>query len=65
MQDPTNRLYTIPFVNSNMTMPMKKRRALDPHNVTVDMEWLGPKVPLFETHDQLGGNGGAFCYVYV
>jgi len=63
MQDPTNRLNSIPFVNMNMTMPMK--RAVDPHNVTVDMEWLGPPVKLLETHDQLGGNGGAFCYIYV
>ncbi|KAI0878767.1 hypothetical protein GGS24DRAFT_516569 [Hypoxylon argillaceum] len=63
MQDPENRLYSIPFVNMNMTMPMK--RAVDPHNVTVDMEWLGPPIKLLETHDQLGGNGGAFCYVYV
>ncbi|KAI1354218.1 Di-copper centre-containing protein [Xylaria sp. FL0043] len=63
MQDPENRLYAIPFVNMNMTMPMK--RAVDPHNVTVDMEWLGPPINLLETHDQLGGNGGAFCYVYV
>ncbi|KAJ8122309.1 hypothetical protein ONZ43_g1464 [Nemania bipapillata] len=63
MQDPENRLYAIPFVNMNMTMPMK--RAVDPHNVTVDMEWLGPPIKLLETHDQLGGNGGAFCYVYV
>ncbi|KAI1179611.1 hypothetical protein F4777DRAFT_600403 [Nemania sp. FL0916] len=68
MQDPKNRLYAMPFVNMNMTMPMKRgftRRAVDPHNVTVDMEWLGPPIPLLETHDQLGGNGGAFCYVYV
>ncbi|KAI0911015.1 hypothetical protein F4823DRAFT_561369 [Ustulina deusta] len=63
MQDPANRLYAIPFVDMNMTMPMK--RAVDPHNVTVDMEWLGPPIQLLETHDQLGGNGGAFCYVYV
>ncbi|KAI0428115.1 Di-copper centre-containing protein [Xylaria sp. FL1042] len=63
MQDPANRLYAIPFVDMNMTMPMK--RAVDPHNVTVDMEWLGPPIKLLETHDQLGGNGGAFCYVYV
>ncbi|KAI0518167.1 hypothetical protein F5B22DRAFT_74382 [Xylaria bambusicola] len=63
MQDPENRLYSIPFVNMNMTMPMK--RAVDPHNVTVDMEWLGPPIKLLETHDQLGGNGGLFCYVYV
>ncbi|GAW20786.1 hypothetical protein ANO14919_102970 [Xylariales sp. No.14919] len=63
MQDPDKRLYAIPFVNTNMTMPMK--RAVDPHNVTVDMEWLGPPIKLFESHDQLGGNNGAFCYIYV
>ncbi|KAI1297343.1 hypothetical protein F5Y03DRAFT_369618 [Xylaria venustula] len=63
MQDPTNRLYAIPFVDMNMTMPMK--RATDPHNITVDMEWLGPPVKLLETHDQLGGNGGNFCYIYL
>ncbi|KAI1126875.1 hypothetical protein F5Y10DRAFT_293325 [Nemania abortiva] len=66
MQDPTNRLYSIPFVDMNMTMPMKRGvEAVDPHNVTVDMEWLGPPIKLLETHDQLGGNNGLFCYVYV
>ncbi|KAI1382841.1 Di-copper centre-containing protein [Hypoxylon trugodes] len=62
MQDPENRLYAIP--NVNMTMPMHKR-ADDPHKTIVDLEWLGPPINLLETHDQLGGNGGAFCYVYV
>ncbi|KAI1813017.1 hypothetical protein GGS20DRAFT_586881 [Poronia punctata] len=64
MRDPDKRLNAIPFVGSNMTMPMK-RAVIDPRNVTVDLEWLGPPVKLLETHDQLGGNGGAFCYVYV
>ncbi|KAI1080049.1 Di-copper centre-containing protein [Whalleya microplaca] len=63
MQDPENRLYAVPFVN--MTMPMKQRRADNPMDTIVDMEWLGPPITLLETHDQLGGNGGAFCYVYV
>lgn len=65
MQDPENRLYAIPYSNATMTMPMKNRRATDPQNTTVDMEWLGPPIMLPETHDQLGGNGGAFCYIYI
>ncbi|KAJ2996177.1 hypothetical protein NUW58_g1055 [Xylaria curta] len=63
MQDPTNRLHALPLVDTNMTMPMK--RAVDPNKATVNMEWLGPVIKLSETHDQLGGNGGAFCYIYV
>ncbi|KAI0147375.1 Di-copper centre-containing protein [Xylariaceae sp. FL1272] len=66
MQDPTNRVYAIPFVNETITMPMKRgQAATDPRNVTVDMEWLGPPINLLETHDALGGNGGKFCVVYV
>ena len=70
MQDPEMRLHAIP----NVTMPpmpmppmppMRKIRRADPMNMTVNMEWLGPEIPLLETHDQLGGNGGAFCYIYV
>ncbi|KAI0401352.1 hypothetical protein F4802DRAFT_428736 [Xylaria palmicola] len=63
MQDPEKRLYALPFANMNMSMPMK--RAVDPHDAVVNMEWLGPTIKLSETHDQLGGNGGAFCYIYV
>ncbi|OTA98759.1 hypothetical protein M426DRAFT_17083 [Hypoxylon sp. CI-4A] len=63
MQDPENRLNAIP--SGNMSMPMKQRRADDPKDVIVDLEWLGPPIPLLESHDQLGGNGGVFCYVYV
>ncbi|KAI1637324.1 Di-copper centre-containing protein [Biscogniauxia mediterranea] len=65
MQDPEKRLYAIPFVNGTMPMDMKYRRAPDPKDTIVDMEWLGPAINLLETHDQLGGNGGAFCYIYV
>lgn len=61
MQDVDNRLYALP----NGTMPMRRRQTPDPEDVIVDMEWLGPPIKLFETHDQLGGNDGAFCYVYV
>lgn len=63
MQDPDMRLNAIPSV----AMPPMRRvaRRADPMNMTVDMEWLGPAIPLLEAHDQLGGNGGAFCYIYV
>ncbi|KAI1088384.1 hypothetical protein F5B19DRAFT_428377 [Rostrohypoxylon terebratum] len=63
MQDPEARLNVVP--NGGMPMPMGQRLAADPSNVTVDLEWLGPPIKLLEAHDQLGGNGGAFCYVYV
>ncbi|OIW28322.1 Di-copper centre-containing protein [Coniochaeta ligniaria NRRL 30616] len=69
MQDVDHRLNAIPFVNDTMTMPMNKyRRAMadtNPLDTMVDMEWLGPPIKLRETHDQLGGNDGKFCYVYV
>ncbi|KAI8963059.1 Di-copper centre-containing protein [Daldinia sp. FL1419] len=61
MQDPDKRLYTVP----SSSMPMKRADPTDPMETIVDMEWLGPPIKLRETHDQLGGNGGAFCYVYV
>ncbi|OAA60507.1 putative domain, di-copper centre [Niveomyces insectorum RCEF 264] len=64
MQDPDKRLDALPYANGTMTMPMK-RQATNPLDSMVDLEWLGPPIPLRETHDQLGGNGGAFCYVYV
>ncbi|KAL7627948.1 hypothetical protein AAE478_002144 [Parahypoxylon ruwenzoriense] len=64
MQEPETRLNALP--NGTMPMPMKNRRhADDPLDTLVDMEWLGPPIKLVETHDQLGGNGGAFCYIYV
>lgn len=79
MQDVENRLYALPNASMPMpmpngsmpmpmpngSMPMLRRRAPDPQDVIVDMEWLGPPIKLFETHDQLGGNDGKFCYIYV
>ncbi|KAH8765458.1 hypothetical protein F5883DRAFT_630101 [Diaporthe sp. PMI_573] len=62
MQDPDKRLNAIP---TGTMPPMRRTRRADPTNRTVDMAWLGPEIPLLETHDQLGGNGGAFCYIYV
>lgn len=64
MQDPETRLYTLPYSNGTMDMPMSRRDS-SPLNTMVDMEWLGPSIPLNETHDQLGGNFGLFCYIYV
>jgi tyrosinase len=68
-QDVDTRLNVLPFVNSTMSMPMRREQSgladTDPLDSMVDMEWLGPPIPLRETHDQLGGNGGKFCYVYV
>ncbi|KAI1764646.1 Di-copper centre-containing protein [Hypoxylon sp. FL1150] len=64
MQDAENRLNVIP--SGSMPMPpMKQKRVPVPEDTMVDMEWLGPSIKLLETHDQLGGNGGIFCYVYV
>lgn len=66
MQDPEKRLNVVPMVG--MPMPMKPRQEMDPEDpmdIIVDLEWLGPPIKLVETHDQLGGNGGAFCYIYV
>ena len=64
MQDVENRLNALP--NVSMPMDMKvARQEEDPLDTIVDLQWLGPPIKLVETHDQLGGNGGAFCYVYV
>ncbi|CAK7204041.1 hypothetical protein SEUCBS139899_006792 [Sporothrix eucalyptigena] len=64
------RLYALPYSNATMNMNMKERDAeaaddSNPLESLVDMEWLGPAIKLKETHDQLGGNGGLFCYIYV
>lgn len=66
MQDAENRLYAVP--SGGMPMKMKNRQEEDPEDpmdTDVDMEWLGPSIKLRETHDQLGGYNGAFCYIYV
>lgn len=63
MQDAENRLYAVP--SGGMPMKRQEEDPEDPMETLVDMEWLGPPIKLGETHDQLGGNGGAFCYIYV
>ncbi|KAH9885553.1 Di-copper centre-containing protein [Xylariomycetidae sp. FL2044] len=71
MQDPEKRLNALPSGMPPMDMKKSKkgRRQTEDEdpiaNEVVDLEWLGEPIPLVETHDQLGGNGGAFCYVYV
>ncbi|KAI1103149.1 Di-copper centre-containing protein [Jackrogersella minutella] len=63
MQDASARLNALP--SGGMPMPPMDKRAADLEDTIVDMEWLGPPINLLETHEQLGGNGGAFCYIYV
>ena len=65
MQDVENRLNALPNVSMPMDMKTPRQEKDDPLDTMVDMQWLGPAIKLVETHDQLGGNGGAFCYVYV
>lgn len=65
MQDVENRLNALPNVSMPMDMKLPRQEEEDPLDTMVDMQWLGPPIKLVETHDQLGGNGGAFCYVYV
>ncbi|KAK4213655.1 hypothetical protein QBC37DRAFT_169179 [Rhypophila decipiens] len=36
-----------------------------PAGSVIDLEFLAPSIPLVEAHDQLGGLGGKFCYIYV
>ena len=65
MQDVENRLNALPNVSMPMDMKLPRQEEEDPLDTMVDMQWLGPPIKLVETHYQLGGNGGAFCYVYV
>jgi len=68
MQDPEKRLNLVPNKTRTATPPSHnhgKRADVDPFTVKMDLEWLAPSIMLTEANDQLGGNGGAFCYVYV
>jgi len=43
-----------------------RQRITDPSKMVIDLEWLSDiKVPLMEAHDQLGGYGGLYCYIYI
>jgi len=68
MQDPENR------VNAYVTLGMpghgghgrRQRVQPVPETMMMDLAWLGGPIKLLEDgHDQLGGMGGAFCYIYV
>lgn len=67
MQDPENRVSLIPGQNAmgmgGMGMGMKEKRAGE--DEIVDLGWVAGPVPISELNDQLGGNNGQFCYVYV
>lgn len=77
MQDPEARIHAIPTGGMNMPPhqlreefaarrhPHARPRAEDPKNVVIDLGWIAPEIPLLEATDQLGGNGGQFCYIYV
>lgn len=81
MQDPENRLNAVPMHGVVMdhgsghmgaepvagaTDKHKRQRVTDPTKMIVDLEWLSPiKTKLMEAHDQLGGNEGRYCYVYI
>jgi len=77
MQDPERRVYAVPYFSSNMNgtgtegghaghwKGKRQDRVTDPAKMVIDLKWLAPAIPLYEAHDQLGGLGGKFCYVYV
>ena len=41
------------------------KRAATPEESVIDLEWLAPSIPLIDANDQLGGNHGLFCYIYI
>ncbi len=64
MQDPENRINAIP--DSSGAMPHQHTLRRDnPGDAMVDLAWIAPPVKLSELNDQLGGNGGQICYIYV
>jgi tyrosinase len=44
---------------------LMKRQAKNPGDVIVDLGWTGGPVPIKDLNDNLGGIGGAMCYIYV
>lgn len=73
MQDPAARLHAIPTAGGAMPphqlrdewAARRPRADEDPRDVVIDLGWIAPEIPLLEATDQLGGNGGRFCYIYV
>lgn len=64
MQDPENRIDDIPGAGA-MGMPGMGGMRRSVEDVIVDLGWIAPAVPLANLNDNLGGNGGKFCYYYV
>ncbi len=65
MQDPETRVGKIP---GQAAMAMNHPGMTGQHfaqESIVDLGWIAPPVPLADLNDQLGGNGGQFCYIYV
>jgi tyrosinase len=74
MQDPENRIDAVPSVKAasgkaggghSHSKRKHRRAAPDPNDAITDLEWLAPPIKVMDSNDQLGGNKGAFCYVYV
>jgi len=76
MQDIDERLNAVPMYGKAVPMEhaghemgrtkWQGQRVTDPRQMIVDLEWLSlAKVPLMEAHDQLGSNGGLYCYIYI
>ncbi|KAH8898790.1 Di-copper centre-containing protein [Thozetella sp. PMI_491] len=65
MQDPENRIHAVPNFLDQAPPAHVHGRSDSPETAIIDLEWLAPPIKLLEANDQLGGNGGALCYVYV
>ncbi|KAK5656979.1 hypothetical protein OQA88_3502 [Cercophora sp. LCS_1] len=65
MQDIDNRLNAVPMVGNVGHNHGKRQRVTDPLKATIDLEWLSDPIPLMEAHDNLGANGGKYCYIYI
>jgi tyrosinase len=71
MQDPENRVNAVPSVKSSASSKPdlghshSSRPVGAPKDAVIDLEWLAPSIKLMAAHDALGGNGGAFCHIYV
>ncbi|KAK3312280.1 hypothetical protein B0H66DRAFT_632904 [Apodospora peruviana] len=68
MQDPDARLNAVPLIMADMpgmNHGKRQKKPVDLDKEMMDIDWIAPPIKLLEAHDNLGGNGGAFCYVYV
>ncbi|KAK4186702.1 hypothetical protein QBC35DRAFT_553521 [Podospora australis] len=73
MQDPDRRINAVPDFSGGghtghgrrLLLTKRQRGTMDPTKAVIDLEWLAPSIPLMEAHESLGGNKGAFCYIYI